>query len=253
MVGFGNMVSIEQRGVEGPPFGNLVQPFQIETLGVRGRMVRLGAELDALLAPHTYPAPVAGLLSETLALAAALASGLKFDGTFILQTRSNGPVGLMVADVTSGGELRGYARFDRPRVEEAAGEAGGPVPRLLGAGHMAFTVDQGPDTERYQGITEIVGAIERRAREGSLSRAERRTVLERVHAFAGHWDEVTDVLAVRRRANALLARHPLRAADAGQLGAALLVQEQLAQPLTFICLDDRLSAAAERESLRVLP
>ena len=158
MVGFGNMVSIEQRGVEGPPFGNLVQPFQIETLGVRGRMVRLGAELDALLAPHTYPAPVAGLLSETLALAAALASGLKFDGTFILQTRSNGPVGLMVADVTSGGELRGYARFDRPRVEEAAGEAGGPVPRLLGAGHMAFTVDQGPDTERYQGITEIVGA-----------------------------------------------------------------------------------------------
>ena len=102
-------------------------------------------------------------------------------------------------------------------------------------------------------LTEIVGAIERRAREGSLSRAERRTVLERVHAFAGHWDEVTDVLAVRRRANALLARHPLRAADAGQLGAALLVQEQLAQPLTFICLDDRLSAAAERESLRVLP
>jgi molecular chaperone Hsp33 len=158
MGGFRNMVSAEHRGVEGPPFGNLVQPFQIETLGVRGRMVRLGAELDALLAPHTYPAPVAGLLSETLALAAALADGLKFDGTFILQTQSNGPVGLMVADVTSDGALRGYARFDRPRVEEAAAEPGGPVPKLLGVGHMAFTVDQGPDTERYQGITEIVGA-----------------------------------------------------------------------------------------------
>lgn len=158
MAGFSNMVSAERRGAEGPPFGNLVQPFQIEALGVRGRMVRLGAELDALFAPHTYPTPVAGLLSETLALAAALADGLKFDGTFILQTRSNGPVGLMVADVTSGGELRGYARFDRPRVEEAAGESGALIPKLLGAGHMAFTVDQGPDTERYQGITEIVGA-----------------------------------------------------------------------------------------------
>lgn len=70
--------------------------------------------------------------------------------------------------------------------------------------------------------TEIVSAVERRAREGSLSRPRRREVLRRFEAFAGSWDEVTDVLAVRSRANALLARHPLRAADAGQLGAALL-------------------------------
>lgn len=101
--------------------------------------------------------------------------------------------------------------------------------------------------------TEIIGAIERRAREGSLSRLQRRDVLERFNAFADSWDEVTEVLAVRSRANALLARHPLRAADAGQLGAALLVQEQLASPLTFVCLDQRLSSAAELESLRVIP
>lgn len=101
--------------------------------------------------------------------------------------------------------------------------------------------------------TEIIGAIERRAREGSLSRLQRRDVLERFNAFADSWDEVTEVLAVRSRANALLARHPLRAADAGQLGAALLVQEQLAGPLTFVCLDQRLSSAAEREGLQVIP
>ena len=101
--------------------------------------------------------------------------------------------------------------------------------------------------------TEIVSAIERRTREGSLSRPQRRDVLGRLDAFADHWDEVTDVLAVRSRAHALLARHPLRAADSGQLGAALLVQEQLAEPLTFVCLDQRLSLAAERESLQVLP
>lgn len=63
--------------------------------------------------------------------------------------------------------------------------------------------------------TEIVSAIERRTREGSLSRRQRRNVLERFNAFADSWDEVTDVLAVRARANALLGRHPLRAADGG--------------------------------------
>ena len=100
--------------------------------------------------------------------------------------------------------------------------------------------------------TEIVSAIERRTRTGLLSRAQRREPLGRFDAFANHWDEVTDALAVRSRALALLARHPLRAADAGQLGAALLVQEQLAAPLTFVCLDKRLSEAAELESLRIL-
>ena len=99
--------------------------------------------------------------------------------------------------------------------------------------------------------TEIVGAIERRTREGSLPRRRRREVLGRLETFARSWDEVTEVLAVRSRVCALLARHPLRAADAGQLGAALLVQEQLAGTLDFVCLDGRLSSAAELESLRV--
>ena len=101
--------------------------------------------------------------------------------------------------------------------------------------------------------TEIVSAIERRAREGPLSRPQRRELLDRLAAFADSWDEVTEILAVRSRANALLARHPLRAADAGQLGAALLVQEQLAAPLSFVCLDSRLAYAAELESLRIVP
>ena len=100
--------------------------------------------------------------------------------------------------------------------------------------------------------TEITSAIERRVREGSLTRSQRREALRRLDAFADSWNEVTELLAVRSRANALLARHPLRAADAGQLGAALLIQEQLAGVLTFACLDQRLSTAAELESLRVI-
>ena len=101
--------------------------------------------------------------------------------------------------------------------------------------------------------TEIASAVERRARDGVISRDQRVSVLHRLLMLAESWDEVTDVLAVRSRANSLLARHPLRAADAGQLGAALLLQEQLVAPLPFVCLDRELSIAAGREGLRVLP
>lgn len=136
-------------------FGDFVQPFQIEAPGLRGRLVRLGTALDGALGGHRYPAPVARLLGEAMALAAVLASGLKYDGVFTLQIQGDGPVSLLLADLTSDGALRGYARCAEgtfARVSDA------PVPRLLGAGHMAFTVDQGPQTDRYQGITPLEGA-----------------------------------------------------------------------------------------------
>lgn len=137
---------------------DFVQPFQIETIGVRGRLVRLGPSVDAAMARHHYPAAVASLLAEALALTAVLASGLKYDGVFTLQIHGDGPVGLMVADLTSDGAMRAYARFDGQRLEEFVSGSEAPVPKLLGAGHMAFTVDQGPDTERYQGITSLEGS-----------------------------------------------------------------------------------------------
>ena len=100
---------------------------------------------------------------------------------------------------------------------------------------------------------EITGAIECRAREGAIDRARRRVALDRLARLAQGWDEVTDVLAVRRRATGLLARHPLRAADAGQLAAALLIAPETGGALSFVCLNRRLSTAAEREGLRPLP
>jgi molecular chaperone Hsp33 len=140
------------------PFGDYVQPFQIEAPGLRGRLVRLGSAVDAVLAPHHYPGPVAAILAEALAMSAVLASGLKYDGVFTVQVQGDGPIGLMIVDVTSDGGIRGYARFDAERLRASGPEPENPVPRLLGAGHMAFTVDQGPDTERYQGITALEGA-----------------------------------------------------------------------------------------------
>ena len=99
---------------------------------------------------------------------------------------------------------------------------------------------------------ELAGAVERRARQGSLPREERRACLDLFAALADSWDEVVDLHAVRSRALGLLARHSLRAADAGQLGAALLVAENDPSSLTFVCLDQQLALAADREGLRVL-
>lgn len=136
---------------------DLVQPFQIEPFALRGRLVRLGPAVDTILTRHTYPAPVAQMLGEAITLAVALAGALKYDGVFTLQTKGDGPIKMMVADVTTAGALRGYAQFDAERLAAAATAPGSPVPRLLGAGYLALTVDQGEHTERYQGIVELTG------------------------------------------------------------------------------------------------
>ncbi len=143
---------------------DLVQPFQIDPFGLRGRLVRLGPLLDEILTRHAYPEPVAVMLGEAIVLAVALAGALKYDGVFTLQTKGDGAIRLLVADVTSAGAVRGYAQYDEEKLAKAfaaapgGGHVGDSVPRLLGAGYLAFTVDQGEHTERYQGIVELQGA-----------------------------------------------------------------------------------------------
>ena len=99
---------------------------------------------------------------------------------------------------------------------------------------------------------EVVSALERRARDGHLVPAQRREALARFGQLFDAWDEVTDLLAVRTRAIQFLARHTLRAADAAQLAAALLVSEDDPASITFVCLDGRLAEAAEREGFSVV-
>ncbi len=136
---------------------DLIRPFQIERIGVRGRLVRLGPALDEILNRHDYPDLVSRLLAEALALSCALAGALKFDGVFTLQTNSDGPISTLLADLKSPGSLRGYAQFDADAVRSVDPGMMPSIPRLLGAGYIAFTVDQGPDTERYQGIVALEG------------------------------------------------------------------------------------------------
>jgi molecular chaperone Hsp33 len=131
---------------------DLLRPFQLERSALRGRLVRLGPALDRILTRHDYPEAVGQLLGELLVLAAALAGGLRFQGTFSLQAKGSGPVSLLLADYTHDGAMRGYARFDPERIAAASGTS------LLGDGRLALTVDQGDAGAAYQSIVELTGA-----------------------------------------------------------------------------------------------
>ena len=110
-----------------------VVPFEVGPLDVRGRIVQLGPLLDSILARHDYPEPVARLLAEACVVAVLLGTSLKFEGKFILQTRTDGPVDMLVADFSTPRSLRAYARFDADRLAEARGGRRRPRPRTCSA------------------------------------------------------------------------------------------------------------------------
>jgi molecular chaperone Hsp33 len=151
-------VTFEKAGEPlGPAGDDAVRPFEVAAIDIRGRVIQMGPVLDAILARHDYPPPVARLLGEAVVLAVLLGSSLKFEGKFILQTRTDGPVDMLVVDYRTGGGLRAYARFDGDAVA-AAIEAGEASPgALLGRGNLAMTVDQGQRMNRYQGVVPLEG------------------------------------------------------------------------------------------------
>jgi molecular chaperone Hsp33 len=134
------------------PIDDAVLPFEIDALDLRGRLTRLGPALDDILTKHDYPTPVGKLLGEAIVLTTLLGSSLKFEGRFILQTQTDGPVSFMVVDFQAPDRLRAYARYDQSRLKTGQDSAS-----LLGRGHLAMTIDQGPDMSRYQGLVALDG------------------------------------------------------------------------------------------------
>jgi molecular chaperone Hsp33 len=134
------------------PVDDAVLPFDVDALDLRGRLTRLGPALDDVLTKHDYPAPVGKLLGEAIVLTTLLGSALKFDGRFILQTQTDGPVSFLIVDFQAPDRLRAYARYDAARLKE--GQDSGA---LLGRGHLAMTIDQGQDMSRYQGLVALDG------------------------------------------------------------------------------------------------
>src|SRR6185369_8621217 len=149
--------AIPSRAPSAEAADDTVMPFEIASLDMRGRVVRLGPAVDEILTKHDYPAPVAKLLGEALVLTAMLGSALKFEGRFILQTQTDGPVRMLVVDFTVPGNMRACARFDAKEVAAAIEAGDVDAGALLGKGHLAMTIDQGPDTNRYQGLVALDG------------------------------------------------------------------------------------------------
>lgn len=152
-----NIGDAEKSAMDAIGAENQVVPFHVSDLEVRGRSVQLGTMVDTILSRHNYPEPVAKLLGEVIVLTVLLGTSLKFDGKFIIQTQSNGPVSLLVVDFITPNAVRAYANYDDGLLQVAIAKGETSSEQLLGTGSLAMTVDQGGVTQRYQGIVALDG------------------------------------------------------------------------------------------------
>jgi predicted nucleic acid-binding protein len=100
---------------------------------------------------------------------------------------------------------------------------------------------------------ECLSALSRRQREGVLSSRDEVQARAVLSALTASWSEVQPTEVVRMRAERLLSIHPLRAADALQLAAALIWAQEMPRGFEFVCLDQNLREAALKEGFSIQP
>ena len=157
---------------------DIVLPYTVESLSTRGRLVRLGPAIDAILKRHDYPEPVGKVLGEAAALAVLLGSTLKLEGRFQLQTKTDGVLNMLVVDFDAPSNLRALARFDEKALAQHV--ASGGDGDLLGSGHLAFTIDAGSQAARYQGVIALDGQGLEQAAHAYFERSEQIPTLVRL-------------------------------------------------------------------------
>lgn len=125
--------------------------FLFEYAPVRGGIVQLEETWQAIQSHAHYPAPLKTVLGELLAAAALLTSNIKFEGSLVLQLHGDGPVRLIVVEVTSDRTLRATAKW--------TGEVpAGTLANMLGHGRFVMTLDQSKaGKQNYQGIVPLEG------------------------------------------------------------------------------------------------
>ena len=118
---------------------------------------------------------------------------------------------------------------------------------------MLARVEEDPQILAWWGTpVEVASALARREREGKLSADDVTGALAALRQLADAWHEIVPTDSVRRTAERLLRVHPLRAADSLQLAAAVTAADHDPTTLEFVCLDERLIAAARREGFVVI-
>lgn len=205
-------VAIPMRAPAALSADDTILPFEVAALDLRGRMVRLGAAIDEILTRHDYPVPVAKLLGEAVVLTVLLGSALKFEGRFILQIQSEGPVRMVVVDFTTPDRVRACARFDKARLEAAIAAGETSTGLLIGRGHLAMTVDRGVDTSRYQGVVALEGGDLEAAAHEYFRRSEQIPTRVRL-AVAEEFRTGAQGLSRRWRAGGILLQFLPRAAE----------------------------------------
>jgi hypothetical protein len=98
---------------------------------------------------------------------------------------------------------------------------------------------------------ECASALQRLVREGALKPADAEAARRRLRVLENNWIEVEPSQTVRQQAERLLRLHPLRAADALQLAAALVACQHEPATLPFLSADERLAEAARKEGFAV--
>ncbi len=129
---------------------NHIIPFQLSNNEVRGMIVRFDAVLYNIIKRHNYANNIESLLADTLTITACLGSRMKHDGVFTIQGKGSGDVHTLFADITGDGCLRGYVGLKEDFKNENFN-----LLKLMGLGHISFTLDQGKYSKRYQGIVEL--------------------------------------------------------------------------------------------------
>lgn len=129
---------------------NHIIPFQLSNNEVRGMIVRFDTVLYNIIKRHNYANNIESLLADTLTITACLGSRMKHDGVFTIQGKGSGDVHTLFADITSDGCLRGYVGLKENFKNENVN-----LVKLMGSGHISFTLDQGKYSKRYQGIVEL--------------------------------------------------------------------------------------------------
>lgn len=137
---------------------DIVIPFQLDKAPIRGGFVRLNTQMRKIIEQHNYPPLVNRFLGECAALALVLVNCFKYEGLFTFQISSNGPLRLVVVDITKEGHMRACARFDEGKIEGLATHGELTVQNVFGVGHLAFTIEPDNSQERYQGVVELTGA-----------------------------------------------------------------------------------------------
>jgi len=148
----------------GPMIDDHVAALQIGDGSVRGRIIRMGAALNKALGQNRYPEPVARLLGEGILISGLVARSLKFKGKLLVQAMgtNEGAVSMLVAESTTDGHVRAYARYDPNSLERILKDNPVPGAHMLmsggeSGGTFAMTIDQGADMDRYQGLAAIEG------------------------------------------------------------------------------------------------